>query len=188
MNGHTLPFAQRAAELRHEFDRSFAEPPRSVQAASLDLLAIRLGGEPYALHLTTVSGLFAGKKFTRLPQDAPEFLGIAGFRGSVLPVYDLRVLLGCTADAAPRWLVVTASVAVGLAFDGFDGHLRLPQEGIAQQDRSDSERPHVRELARVACAGTPSQGDPLRPIVDVASILMTIRHFARQNVTAQQQE
>ena len=29
MNGPTLPLAQRAAELRRDFDRSFAEPPRS---------------------------------------------------------------------------------------------------------------------------------------------------------------
>ena len=188
MNGHVLPLAQRAAELRRNFDRSFAEPPRNRQAASLDLLAIRLGGEPYALHLAAVSGLFAGKKFTRLPQAAPEFLGIAGFRGSIVPVYDLRVLLGCAGGEAPRWLVVTANSPVGLAFDGFDGHLRLPQEGIAQQDRSDAERLHVRELARVAGAGSASQGGLLRPIVDVASILVTIRRIARQDVTVQRQE
>jgi len=173
MNGHTLPLAQRAAELRRNFDRSFAEPPRSLRTASLDLLAIRLGGEPYALHLAAVGRLFAGKKFTRLPQTAPEFLGIAGFRGSVVPVYDLRVLLGGAGGAPLRWLVVTADSSVALAFDGFDGHLRLRQEDIARQDRVDAARPHVRELARVA--GLP------RPIVDLASILMVIRERVRQD-------
>jgi purine-binding chemotaxis protein CheW len=148
--------------------------------ASLDLLAIRLGGEPYALHLAAVSGLFAGKKFTRLPQAAPEFLGIAGFRGSVVPVYDLRVLLGCVGGEAPRWLVVVAGSPVALAFDGFDGHLRLPQDGIARQERSEAAPAHVRELARVA--GLP------RPIVDVASILVAIQQRARQDVAAQARE
>ena len=180
MKGHApAPLAQRAAELRRNFDRSFAEPPRSQQAASLDLLAIRLGSEPYALRLAAVSGLFTGKKFTRLPQAAPEFLGIAGFRGSVVPVYDLRVLLGCTGGEAPRWLVFAADSSVALAFDGFDGHLRLPQESIARQERSDAARPHVRELASVA--GAP------RPIVDLASILAAIRECSRQGVPQQQE-
>ena len=179
MNGHASPLAQRACELRRNFDRSFTVPPRSRQAASLDLLAIRLGGEPYALHLAAVSGLFAGKKFTRLPQAAPEFLGIAGFRGSVVPVYDLRVLLGCASGAPPRWLVVASGSPVALAFDGFDGHLRLPQKGIARQERNDAAR-HVRELARVAGLS--------RPIVDLASILAAIRERARQDVPRQPQE
>ena len=179
MSGHASPLAQRAAELRRNFDRSFAVPPRSRQAASLDLLAIRLGGEPYALHLAAVSGLFAGKKFTRLPQAAPEFLGIAGFRGSVVPVYDLRVLLACASGAPPRWLVVASGTPVALAFDGFDGHLRLPREGIARQERSDAARPHVRELARVAGLS--------RPIVDLASILEAIRERARPDAPSQAQ-
>jgi len=177
MNGHASPLAQRAAELRRNFDRSFAEPPRSRQAASLDLLAIRLGGEPYALHLAAVTGLFAGKKFTRLPQAAPELLGIAGFRGSVVPVYDLRVLLGCADGEAPRWLVIAAASAVALAFDGFDGHLRLPLDAIAPQGPGESTRPHVRELVRVAASDL-----PLRSLIDVDSVVASIQQRVRQDV------
>lgn len=179
MNGPVLPLEQRAAELRRSFDRSFAKPPQGRQAAPLDLLAIRLCGEPYALRLVAVTGIFAGKKLTPLPQAAPEFLGIAGFRGSIVPVYDLRVLLGYAGGEAPRWLVVAGSRPVGLAFEGFDGHLRLPQEDIAQQECNDTERPHVRELARVA-------GQP-RPIVDLASVLAAIRERAGR-VDPKQQE
>ena len=180
MNDAALPRAPRALELRRNFDRNFAEPPRSRETVALDLLAIRLGGEPYALHLAAVTGLFADKKLTRLPQAVSEFLGIAGFRGSVVPVYDLRVLLGCAGCAAPRWLIVAAESPVALAFDGFDGHLRLAQEGIARQERVDAARPHVRELARV-------DGLP-RPIVDLASILAAIRERARPDVPQQRQE
>ena len=180
MNDAALPLAPRAVELRRNFDRSFAEPPRSRQTAALDLLAIRLAGEPYALHLAAVSGLFVDKKLTRLPQAPTEFLGIAGFRGSVVPVYDLRVLLGCVAGAAPRWLIVAAGGPVALAFDGFDGHLRLPQECIARQVRVDAARPHVHELAQVA--------DVPRHIVDLASVLTAIRAAAHQDVPRQRQE
>jgi purine-binding chemotaxis protein CheW len=180
VSADALPLAQRAAELRRNFDRSFAEPPRDRLAAPLDLLTIRLDGKPYALRLAAVTGMFRGKKLTPLPQAAPEFLGIAGFRGSIVPVYDLRVLLGYAGGEAPRWLVVAGSRPLGLAFDGFDGHLRLPQEDIAQQERNDTERPHVRELARVA--GLP------RPIVDLASVLATIGERARRGDPTQRQE
>jgi purine-binding chemotaxis protein CheW len=173
MNGRALPVSERAAQLRRDFDRSFAEPPAGRPAAPVDLLAIRLGTEPYALRLSEIAGLFADKKLTRLPDSVPEFLGLAGFRGSVVPVYDLRVLLGHAGGEAPRWLVIAVAGMVALAFDGFDGHLRLGQEGIAQPEPGIAKRPHVRALARPgddrsALAGT------LRPIVDLASVVEAI--------------
>jgi len=36
-------------------------------------------------------------------QSVPELLGIMGFRGAMVPVYDLRALCGYAAGAAPRW-------------------------------------------------------------------------------------
>ncbi|WP_372528518.1 chemotaxis protein CheW [Piscinibacter sp.] len=183
MNAHASPLAQRAAELRRNFDRSFAEPPHNRQAASLDLLAIRLGGEPHALHLAAVTGLFAGKKLTRLPQAAPEFLGIAGFRGTIVPVYDLRVLLGCAGGEAPRWLVVAATSPVGLAFDGFDGHLRLPLDAIAPQGPGESARPHVRELVRVA-----GSDSPLRSLIDLGSVVAALQQCVQRDAPTPRQE
>ena len=86
--------ADRVTELRDAFDRSFAQAPSTEAAAVENLLAIRVGAHPYALRMAEVSGLFADKKVTRLPSPVPEFSGIAGFRGVVLPVYDLAMLLG----------------------------------------------------------------------------------------------
>jgi len=158
--------SQRAAQLRSDFDRSFAAPPRAPSAAPVDLLAIRLGEQPYALRLAEIAGLFADKKLTRLPQSVPAFLGIAGFRRSVVPVYDLSVLLGDPGAASPRWLVIAAAGAFALAFDSFDGYLRLAPEDIAQPEHSAAARPHLRGLASAAGG--------LRPIVDLASILQAI--------------
>jgi len=180
MNGlqrRGVPLSQRAAQLRHDFDRTFAEPSRTRQAVSVNLLAIRLGGELYALHLSAVTGLFADKKLTRLPQAVPEFLGIAGFRGSVVPVYDLRVLLGCDAGAPPRWLVVAATHPVGLAFDALDGTVRLPLDAVAPQGPGESTRPHVRELVRVAASDS-----PLRSLIDLDSVVASIQQRVRQDL------
>jgi purine-binding chemotaxis protein CheW len=176
MNDLAAALSQRAAQLRHEFDRAFAAPPPVPQAAPVDLLAIRLGAEPYALRLAEVGGLFADKKLTRLPQAGHACLGIAGFRGSLVPVYDLRVLLDCPGRAAPRWLVVTADGTLALAFDAFDGHLRLAPDSLAQPEQGAAAHPHIHGLAR-AEARSPG---PLRTIVNLASVLKAVERRARE--------
>ncbi|TMH05963.1 MAG: chemotaxis protein CheW [Betaproteobacteria bacterium] len=137
------------------------------------MLAIRLRGDPYALRLAGIAGLFADKPLTRLPGSAREFLGLAGFRGTVVPVYDLRALLGHGRTEAPRWLVVAAGAIVALAFDGFDGYLKLPPERIAPSAAGDACF-HVHELAR------PADG-ALRPLVNLGSVLMAIRQRVHQD-------
>lgn len=169
--------SQRATQLRRDFDRSFAESPPPARAASVDLLAVRVGEHPYALRLSAIAGLFADKKLTPLPGATPEFLGIAGFRGAVVPVYDLRVLLGQPGRGAPRWLVVAAASPVGLAFDALEGTLRLPPEAITPQRPGESARPHLRDLVRTA-----GPDAPLRPLVELDSVVASIRQRMRQDV------
>jgi len=141
----------RVAELRDAFDQSFARAPSPDTGAVENLLAIRIGANPYALRLTDVSGLFADKKVTWLPSPAPELLGMAGIRGTVLPVYDLGMLLGCPRAAAPRWLVVVAATPVALAFEAFDGYLSVRAEGIERQLQTVIDLPSVIEKIRNRC-------------------------------------
>jgi chemotaxis signal transduction protein len=159
----------RAGELRQAFDRSFSLPPEADAGAANaeSLLALRIGSHAYALRLTEVSGLFVDRKITWLPSPAAELLGIAGLRATLLPVYDLGMLLGYARTAAPRWLLVTAGVPVGLAFERFDGHLTVPAEAIVPDVRNDAPRRHVREILRAEIA---------RPIIHLPSVLETIRH------------
>jgi chemotaxis signal transduction protein len=165
-----------AAQLRQAFDRTFAEPPRTRHGPAADLLAIRVHGDAYALPLAGIQGLFADKLPTRLPSAVPAFLGIAGFGGRVVPVYDLRVLLGYAGGATPRWLVVLAARPAALAFDDFDGHLRLAQEAVAPPEHNTT-RPHIQGLARAGDG--PAAAHLLRPIVDLGSVLGTIEQLSK---------
>ena len=54
--------SKRAAELRRDFDRGFADPPFVVSETRQDLLAIRLGARRLAIRLSEIAGLFADKK------------------------------------------------------------------------------------------------------------------------------
>lgn len=122
--------SRQAAALRRAFDRGFAEPVRPPLAGTTDLLAIRLGEDPWAVPLSDVAGLHSGKRVTPLPGGPPSLLGIAGFRGAVVAVYDLPALVGLTPLAAPRWLLIAAQRRVAFAFAELDGHLRVEADQL----------------------------------------------------------
>ncbi len=158
--------SNRAAELRLAFDRSFAAPPQADAAPQEDLLGIRLSGQCYAIRLSEITGLFADKAITRVPSEVPTLLGIAGFRGAILPVYGLDALLGHAVADAPRWLVVASGASIAFAFEGFDGHLRISRENILERDCQEAGSKFVRDFAR--------SGGIARPIVHLPSILDVI--------------
>ena len=159
-----------AEDLRSSFDRAFAEPPREEGHAECDLLAIRVAGDPYAIRLTEVAGLFAGRAITPIPTRAEGLLGVAGIRASLVPVYALRSFLGYPAEDAPRWMVVVAGKsALGVAFDDLDGHLRVPLESLASQDARPEK--HLHETVR-APGGA-------RPVIHLPSLAEAIERRAR---------
>lgn len=116
----------RATDLRDEFDRSFADAPPEERSALVDLLGVRIGGEPYALPLAQISTVLLDARVTPLPTRSASLLGVTLVRALLVAVYDLRVALGARSDLAPRWIAVAAHHASGYAFDGLDGVLRMP--------------------------------------------------------------
>ena len=124
----------RLLNLRADFDRSFTEPARRHDAEHAELLAVRAGGRPYALRLSQTSGPFPGRPVPALPGPVPALLGIAGFGGAIVPVYDLAALLGHPVPERPRWLVLAAGAPpLALAFHALDGHVRVPADVIVTE-------------------------------------------------------
>jgi chemotaxis signal transduction protein len=158
--------AQRAAELRREFDRSFAEPPSAGKSVNHDLLAIRLDEQHFALRLSDIAGLFADKKITPVPGAGGFLLGIAGFRGAIAPVYDLQRLLGRPPVHDPRWLVIATAASVGFAFAAFDGQLRVPASAITPQQQGD---------AHGLTSGVVEDSGVIRPIIELSRALKAIQ-------------
>lgn len=162
----------RVAELRQAFDRSFADAPSLDVTAFEDLLDVRFGTAQYALRVREISGLIADVRITPVSTPISELLGIAGIRGSILPVYDLGAMLGHPAEATPRWMAVAAGDApVGLAFARFERHLRVRADAIVAGGRSDVAPRHLREVVQLEAGA--------RPIVSVASVLETIANRVR---------
>jgi purine-binding chemotaxis protein CheW len=165
--------SSRAADLARAFDSSFANPVRTVGDDCDDFLAIRTGGDSYAVRLRDVVGLTADRKIVPLPTSQPALLGIAGLRGGVVPVYSLATLLGSSAPSgeAPRWmLLVGAGALLGFAFDQFDGQVRVPRSDVSSGGETTTY-----ESARI--------GDAWRGIADVVALAETIRARLPENET-----
>ena len=139
-----------AAELRKSFDESFARPHQHTAPDVEDFLAIRVAGDAYALRLREISGIIAGPKVTPVPASAPGFLGLAGIRGGVVPVFGLAPLLGYEqASAESRWMGLCGTEdLIALAFPDLEGFLRLPKSSVLPDETIRAGRRYVNEVAR----------------------------------------
>jgi purine-binding chemotaxis protein CheW len=160
---------KQAAALRHNFDRSFAEPAMAPTVVFENMLGIAMGGQAFALRLSEIAGLFGDKRIVPVPGGITALLGVAAFRGAILPVYDLRKLLNAAdgGDEPPNWLVVAAAEAVAFAFDTFHGQFRVSPDAIASRDPQAAAGNHMRGIVRSESL--------LRPIIDLQSVLDAVK-------------
>ena len=87
-------------------------------------------------------------------------------RGAVVPVYDLGAFLGYPPGEARRWLLLVGGAALALAFEAFEGHLRLPQAALAAEVGQARSREFTQEVLHAVGS--------VRPIVQVAAIFQAI--------------
>ncbi|MDP3852762.1 chemotaxis protein CheW [Phenylobacterium sp.] len=174
MSGRDPALATKARALAQAFDRSFAEARATSPPPLLDFLAVRVGGDAYAIALADIAGLVPRGRLTPLPNTPPECLGVAGLRGVVTPAYDLCVLLGYSTGAgAGRWLAVIAGARAALAFDEVEGFLRLREEALAGPGDAQRPRRHV--------SGALQSNAVVRPVIDMGSIVQSIGAMAGLN-------
>jgi len=171
-----------AAELRVAFDRSFAESQVPELARRLDLLAIRVGEHGYALRLSELLAVHAERHVVRVPGPAPELMGLVGLRGLVVPVYDLRLLLGYPAGATPRWLALArAASPFAVAFEALEAHLRVPERDVVAADAS-AAAPHRFARGSVSTAAGP------RPLIHLPSLIEGVTRGTWRESTSERKE
>lgn len=145
----------RADELRDAFDRGFAAAPAIDKAAALELLRIELAGAPHAIALSDIAGIQVDPKITTLPTTASELIGVMAVRGAIVPVYDLRALLGLSTARAARWVVLAKGLA--FAFDAFVGHIAIDEIPVAGVIEHAGQMHPIIDLAAVIAARTKEQ-------------------------------
>lgn len=122
--------------------RILARPPSDADGrAEVVLLTLTLGGERWGLEARLVWEVFQVSELARLPGADPPVVGITAWRGLILPVLDLRPVLGI--PAAPmddlRFAVVVGAErpALGILADAVnevgsvaESDLREPPAGV----------------------------------------------------------
>ena len=165
------PAVATATALRRLFDASFAAPAASMSQRLEDLLAIRVGADPYALRTSEIAGLHVGVKIVPVPSPVAQLLGIAAIRGMMAPIYDLAALLRYPPAANPRWFIFArAPQPVGLAFETFESHLQASQSSLTADNREVGGTVGPGQHLR----GTVLAAGALRPIIHLASVLEMI--------------
>jgi purine-binding chemotaxis protein CheW len=170
----------RAVEMRTAFDCSFAQAHETCELAQQDFLAIRVAADPYAIRLADIAGLYVDRRITRLPSTDPAFIGIAGLRGALVPVYDLAALLGHPSGESCRWLLLIGGTSLGLSFEKFEGHLRGPAAAVSTQVGERRTDGMTQELLHL--------GDAQRPLIQVSALFHSIEEASRHRRDPQDQE
>lgn len=92
---------------------------------------ITLAGELFAVDLRSVREVFEVESVTPVPGMAAALIGVANLRGSVIPLVDLRLMLGLPAGGQPCRLAVVirhGGQQVGVLVD------RVPEIRIVRGD------------------------------------------------------
>ena len=178
MSGTDLHFVNRAAELRAEFDLSFAAAHQEDRARGDSFLEIKVGDGVFTLRLGEIAGLFSDYRITPIPSTAPSLLGVASFRGVITPVYSLEAFFEKQVNGAARWLVVAATAQVAFAFTGLIGHTQrsssdaLPTASLTKAPGQRAQK-FTRHFLPI--------GDHLRPIIDLPAIVAEIRAISSKS-------
>jgi chemotaxis signal transduction protein len=177
----TVFTADLLAELRTAFDQTYAIPPSTQNIGQIeDLLAIRLGGNPYALRAGEISALARMPKVVAVPSPSPELEGLAGVRGAVVPIYRLAALFGSDREKQLRWCAWCGSEELmGFAFGGFEGFVRASQSQIYAPEHEYLTYEHVKSVFRT--------DEIVRPIVNLPSIMQLMKRRCTNKLDKEEQ-
>ncbi len=138
-----LSVSAKASELRAAFDAAFAVPPPPPSPPTVALLIVRAGGELLAVKRAETTGFARGENLALAPGRSPAFLGLAGVRGGLFPVWSLAGLLGRTPAPATGagWLVLAearAGAPCAFACEAFEQMIFVPEAVFAEAGRRDA--------------------------------------------------
>lgn len=136
--------------------------------AATDAIVVRLGSGRFAVDLGSVAEVGRAPHVTRVPGFPSWLAGVANWRGRILPVLDLRTLLGADAvalDARGRLLVLTHGKHVfALVVDAVEGTAMLGDDVAAFPRASGSPG------SALLSGQVPREDGPIA-VIDVAAVV-----------------
>ncbi|HEY3518102.1 MAG TPA: chemotaxis protein CheW, partial [Gammaproteobacteria bacterium] len=115
----------------------------AAEATVRRFLTFRLDGTLYALPSEHVLEVIHVPAVARVPHSPAALLGVANLRGSVLPLVDLRALLGSPGDSAAsatKAIVLDTGQQLALAVDSVDSLVAIAESAIETRESELSAR------------------------------------------------
>ena len=130
--GRISPEARR--RILEERGRAIAGSRDEAIVETVPVLAFAVGGERYAVRVHEVFQVVEARGLAPLPASPAWLLGALVARTRVVPVLDLRQLLGLDGglnDLAKIVVVEHDGETFGLAVEAVEGRIEVPREGLA---------------------------------------------------------
>ncbi len=122
-------------QILDERARALAAVRDEVRVESIPVLAFRVGGERYAVEVNAVFQVLDTRGLHALPGAPLWLLGATVARTRVVPVLDLRQLLGLSggglSDLGHVVVVEHLGEAFGLAAESLEGRVEVPRTGLS---------------------------------------------------------
>lgn len=94
-------------------------PLQERSAGVLRICLISRGGEYFAIDIRQVQEVFGLESMTPVPGMLASLIGVANLRGTIVPLIDLRTILGLSLAVSPKYVVVVrqGSHHIGIVID-----------------------------------------------------------------------
>jgi purine-binding chemotaxis protein CheW len=116
--------------------RALAESRNEERQEVLSVLVFQVGGERYAVRIEHVDHVLEARGLASLPGAPRHVLGALVSRSRIVPVLDLRQLLGLEgggmSDLGKVVVVEVGEESFGLAAEGVEGRKELPRSELSQ--------------------------------------------------------
>lgn len=127
--------AEKRARVLEARAKAIAASRDEVEVEAVPVLVFSVGGERYAVEVTSVFQVLDARGLSTLPAAPPWLLGAMVARTRVVPVLDLRQLLGLEgggmSDLGKIVVVEREGEAFGLAAEVIEGRVDVPRAGLA---------------------------------------------------------
>lgn len=145
----------------------------SVPVGSREYLSFRLGGEEYAIDILHVQEIRSYERPTRVPQSAPQMLGVVNLRGVIVPIVDLRLHLGSAEAAYGSATVVIVlnlqRATVGVVVDSVSDVIVLSPEEIRSAPALASQ-----QIDTAFVRGVATVSDRMLILMDIQALLGSV--------------
>ncbi|HET6346546.1 MAG TPA: chemotaxis protein CheW [Myxococcota bacterium] len=164
-------FFMSAGEQAHDSDLDGLSRTLALRN-TVELLAFWVATEEYAVEIAHIQEIIKLPNITMVPRVGPSVVGITSLRGTIVPILDLRVVLGLEATPPSRQsriLVLRSETdPLGVLVDKVTSVVRLERDSIEPKPRG------MRQEAAEFLDGVGRVGNRMLIVLDVQSLLDSV--------------